>query len=342
MRGFGTVGIWLRVAGAGPRGDSHTAPCLVRGVACVVWDGVMLVRILQFVLGALAGAGGGYLLWMNRADLGSLFPPGPGGPPWMIVAGALGVAAGVVFLVSAVHPRPNRRREIEAREARRAAHLGEAEAYYAEAGRAADRDWRSGDILAPAASMPVAPEPVATQAPVQPAPVPPPAQPAAVAPAPQPPSAPPVAVAPSQPVKAVATAAAPEPAAPPPAAPASAFPSTASLAPIPVAAEPPPAIPTVSEPVVEAYAPDPHAAIRSALKAGQLAEAERLLEAGRETAKGLALAELTGLAGDHAAAAGRQSHAKWLWRLAIKRFGEEGALDTPAAKAVSESLRVTG
>ncbi len=306
----------------------------------------MLVRILQFVLGALAGAGGGYLLWMNRADLGALFPPGPGGPPWMLVAGALGVAAGVVFLVSAVHPRPNRRREIEAREARRAAHLGEAEAYYAEAGRAADRDWRSGDIPAPAAPMPVAPvaaEPVATQAPVQPAPVPPPAQPAAVAPTPQPPSTPPVAVAPPQPVKAVATAAAPEPAAPPPAAPASAaFPSTASLAPIPVAAEPPPAIPAVTASAVAAAAPDPHAAIRSALKAGQLAEAERLLEAGRETAKGLALAELTGLAGDHAAAAGRQSHAKWLWRLAIKRFGEEGALDTPGARAVSESLRIMG
>lgn len=94
--------------------------------------------------------------------------------------------------------------------------------------------------------------------------------------------------------------------------------------------------------VVPSAAADPHAAIRSALKAGQLAEAERLLEAGRESAKGLALAELTGLAGDHAAAAGRQSHAKWLWRLAIKRFGEEGAMDTPAARAISESLRVTG
>lgn len=95
-------------------------------------------------------------------------------------------------------------------------------------------------------------------------------------------------------------------------------------------------------PAVPSAAPDPHAAIRSALNAGQLAEAERLLEIGRDTAKGLALAELTGLAGDHAAAAGRQSHAKWLWRLAMKRFSEEGAMDTPAAKAVSESLRVTG
>ena len=312
----------------------------------------MLVRILHFVLGALAGAGGGYLLWMNRADVGAFFPPGPAGPPWMIVAGALAFAAGVVFLVSAVHPRPNRRRELEAREAKRTAHLGEAEAYYAEAGRAADRDWRSGDIPAPAAPQPVAAPAPAQTAPVTPPPVtPPPAQPAPVAPAPVPP--PPIAATPSQPVKPVATAvptAAPQPPAPQPAvaapAPASAaFPSAASLAPIPVAAEPPPAIPAtpvVAAAVVPSAAAEPHAAIRAALKAGQLAEAERLLEAGRESAKGLALAELTGLAGDHAAAAGRQSHAKWLWRLDIKRFGEEGAMDTPAARAISESLRVTG
>lgn len=297
----------------------------------------MLVRIFQFLLGALAGGGGGYLVWMNRADIGALFPPGPSGPPWMIVAGALAIAAGVVFLVSAVHPRPNRRREIEAREARREAHLGEAEAYYAEAGRAADRDWRSADIPAP-----VMPQPVAAQPAPQPAPVPPP-QPAPVAP-------PPVAAASPPPVQPAVAAAppAPQPAAPPtpPPATAAVFPATATLAPIPVAAEPPPAVPAAPAPAsVPADAPtaaDPHAPIRAALKAGQLAEAERLLEAGRETAKGLALAELTGLAGDHAAAAGRQSHAKWLWRLAIKRFGEEGAMDTPAAKAVSESLRVTG
>lgn len=297
----------------------------------------MLVRILHFLLGVLAGGGGGYLVWMNRADVGALFPPGPSGPPWIIVAGLLGVAAGVVFLVSAVHPRPNRRREIEAREARREAHLGEAEAYYAEAGRAADRDWRSSDIPAP-----VTPQAVAAQPAPQPAPVPPP-QPAPVAP-------PPVAAAPPPPMQPAVAAAppTPQPAAPPtpPPATAAVFPTTATLAPIPAAVEPPPAIPAAPAPAsVPADAPaaaDPHAPIRAALKAGQLAEAERLLEAGRETAKGLALAELTGLAGDHAAAAGRQSHAKWLWRLAIKRFGEEGAMDTPAAKAVSESLRVTG
>ena len=46
------------------------------------------------------------------------------------------------------------------------------------------------------------------------------------------------------------------------------------------------------------------------------------------------------LAGDHAAAVGRASNAKWLWRLALKRFGELNAMDAPAAKAVAENLRV--
>ena len=62
----------------------------------------------------------------------------------------------------------------------------------------------------------------------------------------------------------------------------------------------------------------------------------------RDYATGLALAELTGLAGDHAAAAGRLSNAKWLWRLALKRFGEAGALNSPAARQVSERLRLAG
>ena len=83
-------------------------------------------------------------------------------------------------------------------------------------------------------------------------------------------------------------------------------------------------------------------AIRAALATGKLDDAEKLLNAGREKAQGLELAELTGLAGDHAAALGRLSNAKWLWRLALKRFGELGAMDTPAAKAVAENLRVTG
>ena len=69
---------------------------------------------------------------------------------------------------------------------------------------------------------------------------------------------------------------------------------------------------------------------------------DKMLNARRETAKGLELAELTGLAGDHAAAMGRASNAKWLWRLSLKRFGELNAIDTPAAISVAESLRTTG
>lgn len=291
----------------------------------------MLVRILQFLVGAVLGVGGGYLAWLHRFEFGSVFPPGPGGPPWMLVLGILGVASGIVFLVSAVHPRPNRRAALAARAQQRDAQLNEAETYYAEAGRAADRDWRSGDIPPPVApAAPVMAAPVPEPEPVAPAPVvaTPPAPPPVVAPPPPPPVAPP----PPPPV-------APAPA---PAAAAPAFPSTASLAPIPQAAEPPPAPVTIAASPAPPAAAGPHDSIRAAIKDGRLDEAERLLEAGRETAEGAALAELTGLAGDHAAAAGRQSHAKWLWRLAVKRFGEAGAMDTPAARAVAESLRTSG
>lgn len=291
----------------------------------------MLVRILQFLVGAALGGGGGYLAWLNRSDLGSIFPPGPEGLPWLLVASVLSLAAGIVFLVSAVHPRPNRRRALAARAQARDAKLGEAEAYYSEAGRAADRDWRSGDIPPPVVPQAVVPRAVALQ--------PPPALEPAPAPTPAP--------APPKPVATAVPPPAPQPV--PVATPAATFPSTATLNPIPVAAEPPPAptpAPTAAPaPALEsvtASESDPHASIRAAIKAGRLDEAERLLDAGRETAQGLALADLTGLAGDHAAASGRQGHAKWLWRLAMKRFGEVGALDTPGARSVAENLRTGG
>lgn len=306
--------------------DGPRAGCgLLRG-------GVMLVRILQFLVGAALGGGGGYLVWLHRFEFGAVFPPGPGGPPWMLVLGVLGVAAGIVFLVSAVHPRPNQRAALAARAQAREVQLNEAETYYAEAGRAADRDWRSGDIPPPVAPVaPVAPAmaaPVAEPAPKVAAPAPPPPPPATVTPPPPPPH-----VVPPPPVAPVAVTAPP----PPP----SSFPSTASLAPIPQAAEPPPAPVTNPASVEPSVEPGPHDAIRAAIAEGRLDEAERLLEAGRETAEGVALAELTGLAGDHAAAAGRQSHAKWLWRLATRRFAEAGAMDTPAARAVADSLRTS-
>lgn len=282
----------------------------------------MFVRVLHFVLGAVLAAGGGYLAWTHRSGGMDIFPPAAG-MPWLVIAGVLLLSAGVVFLVSAVHPRPNRRARLAAEAATRDATLGAAESYYSERGRAADRDWRSGGIPAPAtpvaaATPPPAPTPMKVAS----------AMAAAVA-------------------KPVATSAPPEaPAAAP-------FPSTATLTPIPVAAEPPPA-PVKPQPAttpaagatpaaVASAAPEtPFAAIRAALAAGNLDDAEKLLNARRDTAQGLELAELTGLAGDHAAAAGRASNAKWLWRLALKRFGELSAMDAPAAKAVAESLRIAG
>jgi hypothetical protein len=258
----------------------------------------MLVRIVQFVLGAVFAGAGGYLAWTHRAGAASIFPPGPEGLPAFLILGVLTVSIGIVLVVSAVHPRPERRARLAAAAAERDEQLGAADAYYSERSRAADRDWRAAEIPAPAPAA--APAPVAA--------------------------------------KPVATAAPPETVA------AALFPAAATLAPIPKAAEPPPAIAaapltaaTAAAAFTGAFAP-----IRAAIAEGRLDEAETLLNAGRESAEGLALAELTGLAGDHAAALGRQSNAKWLWRLALKRFGELNAMDTPAARAVAESLRVAG
>lgn len=358
----------------------------------------MLVRILQFLIGALLAGGGGYLAWTQRTASLNVFPPDTGGMPWLVIAGVFALCAGVVFLVSAVHPRPKTRARDAARAKRRQETLGAAESYYSQRqtqrDRAADSDWRSGDIPPPAEPVvPPAPEPVRMVEPVRVA-VPVAEKPAAekiekpvaerqVVTAPVAPMA--VAPAPAAAAKPVATSAPPEPVFPP------LFPSTATLKPIPKASEAPPALvleKPVLAPVVEtkadarvevkdvakpevqpeaqneakaeqkpeAKAQEKHGAvngeavkpavsfgaIRTALAAGKIDEAEKLLNAARETAQGLQLAELTGLAGDHAAAAGRISNAKWLWRLALKRFGELGAMDTPAAQAVSESLRVTG
>lgn len=109
------------------------------------------------------------------------------------------------------------------------------------------------------------------------------------------------------------------------------------IAATPVAEAAPVAEVAVAAPVV---AQDPFAAIRAAITGGRIEEADKLLTVARDRAQGLELAELTGLAGDHAAAAGRQSNAKWLWRLALKRFGEASAMDSAPAQAVAERLRL--
>jgi hypothetical protein len=281
----------------------------------------MLGRIIHFIAGLVLAGGGGFLVWTERSRAGSLFPPDATGAPWLLIAGLLGVAAGAVFLVSAVVSRPDGTARLAAETARRQETLNAADALYAERARAADRDWRSGDLppLAPSAPRP-APEP-AWQA------------------APEPEARPPLDLtlpAPARPsaVKPVATSAPPE---------ATPFPSTATLAPIPRSFDPPPPAAAPAPPAfapVAAPATVSFAAIRAALADGRLEEADRLLTVEREKAQGEALAELTGLAGDHAAAAGRTSNAKWLWRLALKRFGELNAMNSPAARAVSERLRL--
>ena len=328
----------------------------------------MLVRILQFVIGALLAGGGGYLAWTHRTAGMNVFPP-EAGMPWLVIAGVFGLCAGVVFLVSAVHPRPKTRALAAAKAKRRDETLGAAEAYYSSKesrrDRAADSDWRSGDIAPPAAPMPPPTpeavkmvEPVRVAMPVAPAA---PEKPKVVETVVAPPAPAPVA-SPAPSAKPVATSTPPEPILPP------LFPATATLAPIPAASEPAPAAERVAEKPKEIVRKTPvetpvakpaaeqivvaetgaatsvggFGAIRTAIASGKLDDAEKMLNAQRDSAQGLALAELTGLAGDHAAAAGRASNAKWLWRLALKRFSELGAMDAPAAQAVAESLRVAG
>ncbi|HEV7690793.1 MAG TPA: hypothetical protein VGO52_08225 [Hyphomonadaceae bacterium] len=396
----------------------------------------MLVRLVHFLIGLALGAGGGFLVWTHRAAANApLFPPGPEGLPWLLIAGLAGVIAGLVCILTAVIPRPKRAAQRAAANAWRESKLTQADDYYARTKDAPqDRDWRSG-LLPPEPTPqsrepepepvkaepakpepapkieplfkpdsvkpdPVKPDPVKPDPvkpdfgkmdlftpelfkadPVKPElassqdpllkpvatnedlfePVPPPPSPE-VAPVPPPPEPPaPVSapvVTPPLPVLFETTLdAAPEPAgvAPmparlsagkptatsiPPEGAATPFPSAATLAPIPKSSDPPPA-PAGVAPAAAPATPGAFDAIRAAISEGRLDEADRMLTTEKDRAEGEALAELTGLAGDHAAAAGRQSNAKWLWRLALKRFGECNAMNSPAARAVSERLRLS-
>src|SRR5262245_58779348 len=111
---------------------------------------MLLVRIVHFVIGAALAGGGGFLAWTERARAPSLFPPDAAGAPWLLIAGVAGVTAGLVFLASAVAPRPRRAARLAAEAARRREALKAADAFYAERARATDRDWRSGDLPPPA------------------------------------------------------------------------------------------------------------------------------------------------------------------------------------------------
>lgn len=310
---------------------------------------MLLVRIVHFLIGGALAGGGGFLAWTERARFHSIFPPDPAASPWMLIAGLGALTAGLVFLASAAAPRPKRSAKLAAQAERRREMLAAADSFYAERARAADRDWRSGDLpAAPAADQAPEKAPVAESwSPTPPAP----ARSAPPSPAPAPNPEPMAATRMAEPLPELFLTTPARPAAlkpvatsVPPAQTDSPFPSMATLTPIPRAMEPPPLTATLApqpaRPAAAGGNADPFAEIRSAITDGRLVDADRLLSIHREKAQGAALAELTGLAGDHAAAAGRTSNAKWLWRLALKRFGEINAMDSPAARAVSESLRL--
>jgi hypothetical protein len=319
----------------------------------------MIVRIVQFLIGAALVCGGGLLGWLFRAEAGALFPASPGSAAWLLVIAVLAVSAGAVLLVTAILPQPGRQARIAAEIARREEALNSADKYYSERSRAADRDWRSGDLPpapAPTETSPASPEPAA---PVPPKPV---AGPfpslAAMSPIPlatDPPLQPlPSSTPPPQPVvlqpvlqAAVSSAGsqvvaeqAPAHAQPAVIAPAAVTPPAAVMTePAPAASAP--SDPAPAAPPVEDVA-DRFARIRAAIDDGQLEDADRLLaeERSRPGMEGAALAELTGLAGDHAAAAGRPGNAKWLWRLSLKRFADAGEINSSEARHVSERLRL--
>lgn len=305
----------------------------------------MVVRIVQFLLGAVLAGGGGYLGWLNRGLAVSLFPADAGTAPWLLIGALLAVCSGVVLLVASVLPQgAARKAQIAAEMARREESLQAADTFYGERSRAADRDWRSGDlppepkgapppvVTKPAPAAPtrpavtangpfpaaaaLAPIPVATDPPLQPLPAstPPLAPISAPAPKPTPAAAP-----------------APEPVAKPELAP------IAPPAPAPVT--PAPAVAAVTK---ASSGNGTFASIRDAISGNRLDEADKLLadERSRAGTDGARLAELTGLAGDHAAAAGRPGNAKWLWRLALKRFADAGEINSGAARDVSERLRL--
>lgn len=107
-------------------------------------------------------------------------------------------------------------------------------------------------------------------------------------------------------------------------APANPFPASVTLAPLP-RTETAAATPVLRD-------------IRAAIAEGRLPEAERMINTARDTAAGLDLARLIAVAGEHAAASGEVTHARWLWRLALRRFEELDGKGLPEARAVAESL----
>jgi hypothetical protein len=319
----------------------------------------MVVRIVQLLLGVGMIGGGGYLIWWQRALMNALWPVVPGKAPWLLIGGIGLVFLGLVFVLVGAMPKPKKKAEVAAETAKREKHIKEADAFYSDRAKAPDRDWRSGPIPpqpAQAKPQPV-PEPKVAPPPPpqarQPAPPPQPQQ-AAPQPAPKPQ---PELVTPS-PAKPAAVK--PQAASAPPSG-GGLFPSAATLSPMPKAAEPPAqAMPPKAAPPPSAAAQSKPTAvpssggsgaafdrIRAALRDKKLDEADKILSEERERLTALgeannkaAMAELTALAGDHAEASGRSSNAKWLWRLAHKRFVDAGALNHPAAKALTDKLRL--
>ena len=283
----------------------------------------MLMRAVQILAGTIMATGGGYLAWSVGTLRAPVFPPEAGIGAWPAILSLLLTATGLSVLGYGLSPRTAERRRQAEEATRRQAALEAADAYYASKTRAANRDWRSGD-LPPQAPRRTEEDQNATarQASEGDAPV-------------------------------VTDAAFPD---------RETTPLIRTEAALPPAAiwdqtsheetitrdHPPPSSAAPPDEQGPPLAPgaSPLRLIRDAIAAGDLDRAELLLgeERNRLSAAGdaerMALAELTGLAGDHAAAAGRIGSAKWLWRLALQRFAAADAIGVSSARDVSERLRL--
>lgn len=285
----------------------------------------MLMRAVHILAGTIMATAGGYLAWIMGTLRTPVFPPESGISAWPAILSLLLASVGLSWLGYGLSPRTaERSRKIE-EAARRQAALEAADAYYASKTRAANRDWRSGDLPPPAPRQSADDQ----NSKAEPAPSPP--SPMGTAP-----PLPDIETAPSTSIEAE-TAAFPQ----------AMHTETSQEPDHAVEAQSPSSGIQTQEPIPSATSgASPLRLIRDAIAAGDLDRAELLLgeERDRLSAAGdaerMALAELTGLAGDHAAAAGRIGSAKWLWRLALQRFAAADAIGASSARDVSERLRL--
>ena len=65
----------------------------------------MILRGVQFLVGAALAGGAGWLIWLNRGLARAVFPPDAGAPTWLLIVGLAGAMLGLVLAADALAPR---------------------------------------------------------------------------------------------------------------------------------------------------------------------------------------------------------------------------------------------